>query len=52
MLKQLTRRVGSLPPALTTQIQSLTPEQLETLGEALLDFNSLVDLETWLEAHL
>jgi predicted transposase YdaD len=52
ILKQLTRRIGSLPPALTTQIQSLTLEQLQTLGEALLDFNSLVDLETWLEAHL
>lgn len=52
ILKLLTRRVGALPPALTTQIQSLTLEQLEALGEALLDFNTLVDLETWLENHL
>jgi hypothetical protein len=25
-------------------------EQLENLGEALLDFTSMADLETWLEA--
>jgi predicted transposase YdaD len=52
ILKQLTRQIGALPPALTTQIQSLTLEQLEALGEALLDFSTLVDLETWLAGHL
>ncbi|MCE2661670.1 MAG: DUF4351 domain-containing protein, partial [Microcystis sp. 53602_E8] len=30
------------------QIQELSLEQLETLGEALLDFTSLTDLTTWL----
>nr|WP_199318410.1 DUF4351 domain-containing protein [Leptolyngbya sp. FACHB-541] len=52
ILKQLTRRMGTLPPTVVTQIQSLTLEQLETLGEALLDFSTLADLETWLAGHL
>ncbi|NJO53017.1 MAG: DUF4351 domain-containing protein, partial [Leptolyngbyaceae cyanobacterium RM2_2_4] len=52
ILKLLTRRVGALSPTVVTQIQSLTLEQLEALGEALLDFNDLADLETWLKVHL
>jgi predicted transposase YdaD len=52
ILKQLTRRVGALPSDLTTQVESLTLEQIEALGEALLDFSTLVDLETWLASHL
>ncbi|MFM7426883.1 MAG: Rpn family recombination-promoting nuclease/putative transposase [Elainella sp.] len=50
ILKLLTRRVGDLPPDLTTQVQSLSLEQLEALGEALLDFTALSDLEQWLTA--
>jgi hypothetical protein len=33
---------------LVQQIRELSLEQLETLGEALLDFTSLTDLTTWL----
>ncbi|MFM7527901.1 MAG: DUF4351 domain-containing protein [Nodosilinea sp.] len=50
ILKQLTRLVGELPPDLTTQVQTLSLEQLESLGEALLDFTTLSDLENWLAA--
>jgi dsRNA-specific ribonuclease len=32
------------------RIQTLNLEQLENLGEALLDFTSMADLQAWLEA--
>ena len=48
VLRQLNRRVGSLPLELSSQVQQLTLPQLEDLGEALLDFTSLADLEGWL----
>ncbi len=48
ILRQLTRRVGELPDAIGGQITALSLEQLEGLGEALLDFSGLADLETWL----
>jgi hypothetical protein len=33
------------------QIQALSSDQLGTLGEALLDFRSVDDIETWLRTH-
>jgi Domain of unknown function (DUF4351) len=48
LTRQLRRKVGNVPPALLVQIQSLPLNQMEDLGEALLDFNSLTDLEAWL----
>ncbi|MFM7424808.1 MAG: Rpn family recombination-promoting nuclease/putative transposase [Elainella sp.] len=48
ILRQLIRRVGELSPDLTTQVQSLSLEQLEALGEALLDFTEISNLENWL----
>jgi len=50
ILRLLKRRVGEVPESLITQIESLPIEQLEALGEALLDFSSMADLENWL-AH-
>lgn len=47
----LQRRVGTVPPALILHIQSLPLMQVEDLIEALLDFTSLQDLETWLAQH-
>ncbi|PHJ64501.1 hypothetical protein VF03_28840 [Nostoc linckia z2] len=47
IVRQLTRRVGELPQEVIEQIQSLSLEQLENLGEALLDFQAIADLETW-----
>ena len=51
VLKQLQRRIGLIPAGLTGQIQDLPLERIEALGEALLDFNNLADLETWLRQH-
>jgi len=51
ILRQLTRQVGSVPESLQTQIESLSLIQLEDLGEALLEFSCLEDLENWLQTH-
>ncbi|WP_442944189.1 DUF4351 domain-containing protein [Nostoc sp.] len=40
--------MGEINASLIKQIQGLSIEQLENLGEALLDFYSVADLETWL----
>jgi hypothetical protein len=40
--------VGELPEPVRSQIAALPIAQLEALGEALLDFSGLSDLETWL----
>ena len=46
--RQLNRKLNVLPIALQSQIDRLSLPQLENLGEALLDFGTIVDLETWL----
>ena len=50
VLRLLTKRVGELSPQVRSRIESLSLEQLENLGEALLDFSSMTDLQTWLDA--
>ncbi|MDM9581127.1 Rpn family recombination-promoting nuclease/putative transposase [Nostoc sp. GT001] len=52
VLRLLNRRVGNIPDKLLSQIQGLSVEQLEALGDALLDFSSLADLEGWLQDQL
>jgi hypothetical protein len=42
-------RLDSLPDALRIQVEQLSLSQLEALSEALLDFQTLADLETWLQ---
>jgi len=51
VLRLLQRRVGTVPPALQEQVNALALSTLEDLGEALLDFTTLADLEAWLQAH-
>ena len=46
--RQLNRRFGSLTQGIQAQVEALPLKQLESLGEALLDFTSLADLENWL----
>ena len=48
ILRLLNRRVGEIHASLIERIRGLSIEQLENLGEALLDFSSVADLETWL----
>jgi hypothetical protein len=51
ILKLLTRRIGTIAPEAESQIQALSLEQLEALGEALLDFGSPDDLRVWLQSQ-
>lgn len=48
ILRLLVRRVGPLPESIATQLEGLTLTQMESLGEALLDFTGQSDLERWL----
>jgi predicted transposase/invertase (TIGR01784 family) len=48
VLRLLTRKLGELPPEMREQVETLSLEELENLGEALLDFTSLLDLQGWL----
>ncbi|MBC1241443.1 Rpn family recombination-promoting nuclease/putative transposase [Nostoc sp. 2RC] len=50
IFRLLTKRVGELPQQLRQRIETLSLQQLENLGEALLDFTSMADLQAWLEA--
>jgi len=47
----LTRRIGPIAPETREQIQTLSVEELEDLGEALLDFSEASDLTNWLNEH-
>lgn len=49
ILRQLNRCIGSVPSELASQIQELSIDTLESLGEALLDFKSVGDLQHWLD---
>ncbi|MBW4528179.1 MAG: Rpn family recombination-promoting nuclease/putative transposase [Phormidium tanganyikae FI6-MK23] len=51
VLRLLNRRFGVLPEPLSSQIANLSLAQIESLAEALLDFQTLSDLEAWLQ-HL
>jgi predicted transposase YdaD len=52
ILRLLNRRVGKIPDDLETQISALPLGELENLGDALLDFTSLSDLQLWLRSHV
>ncbi len=54
LLSRLLRRKFGLQPQLENSLQdliSLPLEKLENLADALLDFNAVTDLETWLVNH-
>jgi predicted transposase YdaD len=44
-------RVGTLPSNIEAQVQLLNLQELEALGEALLDFAQLSDLTDWLRSN-
>ena len=51
ILRLLNCKLGVLPDRTIDQINKLSTTRLESLGEALLDFNAIEDLTTWLETH-
>ena len=48
----LRRRLGPPPGEAEAGLRGLSPEQLEELAEALLDFTAWNDLASWLRAHV
>ncbi|MCL1468114.1 DUF4351 domain-containing protein [Argonema galeatum] len=51
IIRLLNRRIGSLEPQMQERLQGLSIAELEELGEALLDFERMTDLEAWLQEH-
>jgi predicted transposase YdaD len=51
VVRLLIRRCGVLSLVQEQQIRGLAIEQLEALGDALLDFTGMADLDDWLKAH-
>ncbi len=49
VIRLLKKRFGEIPGTITTQVEGLLLEDLESLTEDILDFNSLEDLESWLK---
>jgi predicted transposase YdaD len=51
IFRLLTRQVGKLSKPQKSSIDRLSLDQLENLNEALLDFATIADLETWLATN-
>ncbi len=51
ILRQLVRRLGTIQPETENCIRQLGLEELEELGDAVLDFNQESDLTAWLQAN-
>ncbi len=51
VVMQLTEKLGDLPEPLKAQLAIMSVTKLEKLGKALLHFQGLRDLETWLVDH-
>jgi predicted transposase YdaD len=51
VIKLLTRKLGNLTPQLLDRINNLQLDRVESLGEALLDFTSISELESWLSQN-
>ncbi len=47
VLRQLTKKMGNLTPMMQSQLNDLRIDRIEALGEDLLDFNSMDDLQQW-----
>ncbi|MDZ8184736.1 MAG: Rpn family recombination-promoting nuclease/putative transposase [Nostoc sp. ChiSLP02] len=52
IIRQLTKRLGEIPQEVRSPVAGLPLPMLETLGEALLDFTSVADLQAWLQARI
>ncbi|MEQ9480800.1 Rpn family recombination-promoting nuclease/putative transposase [Coleofasciculus sp. F4-SAH-05] len=50
-MRLLKKRFGEIPVAITSRVGNLSLENLESLTEDILDFESLQDVESWLEGR-
>ncbi|NEP43125.1 MAG: DUF4351 domain-containing protein, partial [Okeania sp. SIO2H7] len=49
IMRQLKKCFGEISVTISSQVEDLSIENLESLGEDFLDFKSLEDLLSWLE---
>jgi predicted transposase YdaD len=52
LFRLLSKRFGKISDRSIQTINKLSLEQLEDLGEALLDFSVIKDLDNWLQSHI
>lgn len=52
IIRLLTKRLGEIPQEVRSLVAGLPLPMLEALGEALLDFTSVADLQAWLQARI
>ena len=52
LLRQLSKRFGAMGSRCIQAINQLSLEQLEDLGEALLDFDNVAELDNWLKSRV
>ena len=51
IMRLLRRKIGTIETEIETRISQLSIEQLENLGDAVLDFITTQDLNTWLDTY-
>jgi hypothetical protein len=51
VLSQLSEVCGSVPEEYESRVRELPSEDLRKLGKALLRFQSLAELQRWLDQH-
>jgi hypothetical protein len=51
IIRQLTRKLGQINSEVIAQIHRLNLAQIESLGDALLDFDRIEDLQLWLNSN-
>ena len=52
IMRQLDQLIGKLSTKTRKQIEELSADQLEELGEALIGFRSEKDLTAWIKQHI
>ena len=52
ILRQIRRKFGEIAPEVQTQIEQLSLEKLDILGDEIFDLATIVDLENWLNQQL
>ncbi|MFP4121295.1 Rpn family recombination-promoting nuclease/putative transposase [Coleofasciculus sp.] len=50
-MRLMKKRFGEIPVAITSRVEDLSLKQLESLTESIFDFESLQDVESWLEGR-
>ncbi|MTJ08220.1 MULTISPECIES: DUF4351 domain-containing protein [unclassified Anabaena] len=49
LIRQLNKRLGTIPRLLSIRLQELSTDNVQELGEEFLDFSTLEDLEKWVD---